>query len=221
MTTTHLFVELLVIGFGAIAWLVVLGATVFGYDLDHSLLSWQALVPLLSVVYVLGIVIDRVADWLVGPLDRRHLEQYFKEDKDAYFSGRRMLVVYGPALWAHLEYGRSRLRICRGWALNSLLLMVTITVYAWVHNPPSLNPCWRLWAANLMLATFFGLCFGCWWGLNKKEYQKIQRQSDWIKSMQTREGELNDRRSESEIRARSGQVANAAGISRKAESLEG
>lgn len=66
MNTTSLFVELVVIGVGALAWVALLVLSVFGYDwvpLD-PLLAAAATVPLLSVVYVLGIVSDRVADLL-------------------------------------------------------------------------------------------------------------------------------------------------------------
>ena len=221
MTTTHLFVELLVIGFGAIAWLVLLGAAVFGYDLDHRFLTWKTLVPLLSVVYVLGIIVDRVADWVLDRLDRRHLDKYFKDNRDAYFVGRRTLVVFGPELWAHLEYGRSRLRICRGWALNAIMFLIAVNAYHWTHHPAILQPGWRLVTANFALAIFCGLCFACWWRLNKKEYQKIQRQSDWIEEMQ-RKGAVDGRPTrKGEVRARPGQVADAAGLPGEAESLEG
>ena len=34
--------------------------------------------------------------------------------------------AHGCGLWEHLEYGRSRLRICRGWAFNALLTLVML-----------------------------------------------------------------------------------------------
>lgn len=192
MTTTHLFVELLVIGFGALAWLAILGAAVFGYDFTPLLRgnqSWVTLLPLLSLVYVLGILIDRMADWAFDRLgfDARHRKAHFGEDRDAYFAARRTLVVHGPALWEHLEYGRSRLRICRGWALNALMLLVAVDALALVRRAGMLAPWWRLVVCNLFFFALSALCIACWWALNQKEYRKIQRQSAWIEKMKKQE----------------------------------
>ncbi len=195
MATTQLFVELLVIGFGALVWLAILGAALFGFDPAHfyqGLLSVRAFLPVLAVVYVLGIVTDRLADWLFERLDVRHRKEYFGDDKAGYFNARRTLVVHGPALWEHLEYGRSRLRICRGWALNAVLLLVAVDVFAFVRRPAMLTSGWNLAVCNLFLGLFGVLCALCWGALTRKEYQKIRRQSAWIKKKKQQEGESDD-----------------------------
>ena len=64
MSTTNLFVELIVIGIGAAIWVVLAALAVFGYSwvpLDQVFSTFAA-APFLGVVYVLGIILDRVAD---------------------------------------------------------------------------------------------------------------------------------------------------------------
>lgn len=190
MATTQLFVELLVIGFGALLWLALLGAALLGCDLtslvEKSQSLW-ALPPLLSAAYVFGILIDRVADWIFESQDRRHLKKHFGTDRDGYYAARRILVVHGPQLWAHLEYGRSRLRICRGWALNGVLLLASLDVFAYTCRPAALTPL-NLVVCHVFLVALCGLCVACWWTLNEKEYLKIDRQSAWIEKMKNKEG---------------------------------
>lgn len=184
MTTTQLFVELLVIGFGALAWLLLFAAVFFGVDparLNPAFLSFSALLPLASFAYVLGILVDRVADRLLDRLDDRHRREFFGDDKNGYFVARRTLLVKAPELWTHLEYGRSRLRICRGWALNAVLLLVALDLFAIVHRPAALLSVPSIIVCNLALVIFAGLSFWCWRALNRKEYKKIGRQSVWVR----------------------------------------
>jgi len=184
MTTTHFFVELLVIGFGALAWLGPLVAVLLGADpraLSSSVLSSASVLPLLSVAYLLGILVDRVADWVFTRVDENLLRQHFAEDRNRYFDARRVMVVHAPALWAHLEYGRSRLRICRGWVLNAVLIaLVFDLVLAQAVWAPTLSAS-QVTAANLLLLGIAIVSFLSWRALNRKEYSKIQRQGAWVK----------------------------------------
>lgn len=186
MTTTHLFVELLVIGFGALAWILILIAALFGYDIGKfqaQILSLGAVFPTLGLAYVLGILTDRVADWIVDRVDIGHRRKVYEEvgkSQQDYFQDRRTLVVDGPELWKFFEYGRSRLRICRGWFLNSLLLTAS-TALLLVRNHGSLS--WTQWqygACFTGLVGFSWLCWRSWSRLNQKEYSKIERQAAWV-----------------------------------------
>ncbi len=57
MSTASLFVELVVIGVGALSWVVLLVLSVFGWNWvpTERVFSSVALVPLLSLIYVFGI----------------------------------------------------------------------------------------------------------------------------------------------------------------------
>lgn len=185
MTTTHFFVELLVIGFGSLAWIGVLSARWLDFSRaleDPGVLSLAGLLPLLSIVYVLGILTDRIADWAFERWDHRDRRRCFKEGRERYFEYRRVLVIEAPELWAHLEYGRSRLRICRGTALNALLLIAAINLNAlWPIGDQRL-PTGALLIANAALLIFVALCIISWHELNCKEYEKIRRQAPWVRS---------------------------------------
>ncbi len=192
MATTQLFVELLVIGFGALAALVILGAAFFGYEPAYfffGALSTKTALPAIAVAYLLGIVTDRAADRLFERPDRRYRKEFFGDDKARYFDARRTLIVHAPALWEHLEYGRSRLRICRGWALNAVLLLVAVDAFAFARLTAMVTSMWNIVAGNVFLVLFGILCAYCWRELARKEYQKIRRQSAWIEKQQ--EGESN------------------------------
>ncbi len=188
MTTTHLFVELLVIGFGALAWILVCTATFFDFDLSSTnayLPSLGALLPLLCIAYVLGILVDRVADWIFDRLwdknQRRSIYGHDAKDKIQYFNDRRTLIVEGPELWQLVEYGRSRLRICRGWTLNALALTTSLIFYCLTGGADSsvrLEICVAILGLG---AIFTGLCWFSWFKLNGKEYKKIQRQAKWLR----------------------------------------
>jgi hypothetical protein len=69
MSTTTLFVELVVVGVGALAWVCLLLMAGLGHEWVpvDKLFSPSATVPVLALVYLLGIVTDRVADTVLGP----------------------------------------------------------------------------------------------------------------------------------------------------------
>lgn len=188
MTTTHLFVELLVIGFGALVWIALLAAALFGWDLSslqNKTFSVEALFPMLSLAYVFGILTDRVADWIFEFFwDKGHLHEVYgssETDKKQYFEDRRTLIVDGPELWQFVEYGRSRLRICRGWVINAIGLFVGVIVFLkWGEKAPTLKPL-QFWICLFVLALFVFLCWKSWNKLNYKEYKKIQRQAEWVR----------------------------------------
>ena len=64
MRTTELFAELLVIGIGGCALLVTLALIAAPEAAAWSFDAVKLLIPGLAVAYVLGIVVDRFADWI-------------------------------------------------------------------------------------------------------------------------------------------------------------
>jgi hypothetical protein len=195
MTTTQLFVELLVIGLGALVWLALFLATALGYSessIDPRLLAPTVLLPLLSFAYVLGILVDRAADWCFNSFDAKDRQRYFGDSPDDYYEARRIMVVHGSVLWAHLEYGRSRLRICRGWALNAVLLWLAFNSFVICHLSISRETAGAIVTYNVLLLLLFAASTYGWRSLNRTEYQKIHRQAPWIQEMKKREISQND-----------------------------
>ena len=96
-------------------------------------LSLPAAIPILAVIYVLGIVSDRMIDYLFEWIWGKGLRKVkFKESKD-YHEARRKVLTQSDAMSQMIEYGRSRLRICRGWAVHSVLIAFTLVGFSWTQ----------------------------------------------------------------------------------------
>ncbi|MGW5823039.1 hypothetical protein [Streptomyces noursei] len=124
MAATAMFVEVLVVGIGFLSALGILTAAVAGPG-DSRRLAPAAGTPLaagaaLAFAYALGILIDRAADAALTPVRRRLRTQSFPTS--AAYAQARLRLGEIPVLAARADYARSRLRICRGWMFNSILL---------------------------------------------------------------------------------------------------
>jgi hypothetical protein len=179
MSTTNLFVELIVIGVGAAAWLVLLVLSVFGWRWlpALNLPAMLELIPTLSMIYLLGILTDRVADVLferrwVGRLRR----DFFPTAAD-YHRARVVILTESERLAELLEYGRSRLRICRGWAINAALIVVALNGFVWSQlNGHALQSRIAL-VGSLLFAGIAALSFFAWRAIVLTEYRKVADQS--------------------------------------------
>ncbi|MER5914995.1 hypothetical protein ABT124_32165 [Streptomyces sp. NPDC001982] len=124
VAATAMFVEVLVVGIGFLTGLGILAAAIAGPD-NIRRVAPAAGTPLaagaaLAFAYALGILIDRAADTALAPARRRLRVQSFPTS--AAYAQARLKLAESPALVARADYARSRLRICRGWVLNSVLL---------------------------------------------------------------------------------------------------
>lgn len=68
-----------------------------------------------AIVYVLGIVFDRIADQLADGRDKKNRAIFFEKDKESYSKIRNELYDKSDAVKQLFDYTRSRLRICRAW----------------------------------------------------------------------------------------------------------
>ncbi len=135
MNTTNLFVELVVIGVGTLMALILVVMSIFGY----GWISWKQitsstmLIPLLSVTYLLGIVIDHIAGQIYASWSKQlRVEQF--SDNHEYYKARTYVYQYANEWIISLFlYGKSRLRICRAWSLNCILLAITIPLFVWIR----------------------------------------------------------------------------------------
>lgn len=179
MSTTSLFVELIVIGAGASAWLLFLTLSIFGFRWIPlaEVLSFPVLIVLLPLVYVLGIITDRIADKSFDRLWADRLVEEWFGTRGEYYNARRLILTKSEHLSELLEYGRSRLRICRGWAFNSLIAAVFLNLFIWTRLSS------EVWAPTLSLfltLAILALALACWygwWSLSISEYRKIKEQS--------------------------------------------
>lgn len=179
MSTTNLFVELLVVGVGAFFWvlLIILGISAEPFDSIKELIKVELFIPLLSIIYVLGIVVDRVADSIFDKLWGIKIRNSIFPDRNDYYRARSIIFSSAESISDLLEYNRSRLRICRGWSLNSVMIIVSLNIYA------LLVPLSYYKQTILGSIMFLLLAIGSWYAwrnILKKEYGKTKYQAELI-----------------------------------------
>jgi hypothetical protein len=188
MSTTNLFVELLVIGVGCAGWLTLLTLAVLGYDsvLVKGLLSTPpAAVPALALIYLLGIVVDRVADaTLQSVRAQRRCLKYYSTENECY--QQRGYVLSTSTYFAkQFEYSRSRQRICRGWILNAVLLAISVNVFLIARPGVIAHP---IRVSAFVTPTLLLLGVACWFAWEKladTELKRIRDQAEWLRSLGT------------------------------------
>ncbi len=181
MNTTNLFVELVVIGVGAAIWVMLLVLSLFGFGWVSfdTLLSLPAIIPCLAVVYVLGIVLDRMADKIFEQWAAPLASQWFKSAEE-YRRARTFIYTRSDALRDLFEYSRSRLRICRGWALNSFLILITLNVFVWSRVTPE-DVRFKVSMFGTIFFLFLGMgAWRAWHRLVGNEYKRLHEQYTYL-----------------------------------------
>lgn len=143
------------IGTGAASWILLLVFAFLGYawvDLD-TFGSWNALLPVVAFVYVLGIVVDRIADSLLRKSDRRLRNRAFEGSEKDYHYVRTYVFYRSDKFKDIFDYSRSKLRICRAWIFNSALNALAAFVLIWVRMP-------QLAVHSKLLLSLLALCAG-------------------------------------------------------------
>jgi hypothetical protein len=133
MTTTAIFAEILIIGLEATMWLCVLVAAIFGtrWIPLARLENWETPISLfvLAFAYALGIIVDRVADSLFDPLDRRlRTSKGEKSPLPPVPEMRLCVLAEGGGMATFLDYVRSRIRVARSTAFNLFLLTLSVII---------------------------------------------------------------------------------------------
>ncbi len=179
MNTHNLFVELVVIGVGALGWVAVTVVRFFGtavFPLE-DLFSPLVAIPLLSLVYLLGILTDRAADWITDRFPGPPLAKIGYGSDEDFFCDRRLILTKAERFASNLRYDRSRLRICRGWAFNAFLLSISLGLYIasdLVGKNISIS-------ATVFFLLLSGACLLAWRSLRNKEYKKVKRIAKWLR----------------------------------------
>jgi hypothetical protein len=146
VNTTAVFVEILIIGLQACAWVALALADLFGtaWIAPEALKGWEdaALITGLAGAYVLGIFVDRAADsaygWLLLKPWGRRLAGVAKR-KPFEGQGRKRLYVLAKSegIARFVDYQRSRVRIARATVLNAFLILLFGVVFLATRTPAS------------------------------------------------------------------------------------
>jgi len=140
MGTTLLFVELLVTGLQSSVWIFLVFVMLFGGDwlnlIDFEKLSaWTTLLTffVLSFSYALGIMMDRVADFVFNKWNKRIGKKVIPNANRSFSVMRFELGEDNESLNNQFEYTRSRMRIARASSINFALIatfsLVNIITY--------------------------------------------------------------------------------------------
>lgn len=174
MNTTNLFVELIVIGVGAAAAIVLTIFAVFGVEWvpTTKLASVAVIAPGASIVYLLGIVTDRIADRAFSPVASSIRKSVFP-DQEAYNAARSKVYEESPFLNL-FEYTRSRLRIVRGWTLNTLLIAPAFNAFVLVQLSQELPSVKIAIVGDVVLAAILIGCAFSWWALYEAQVGAIK-----------------------------------------------
>jgi hypothetical protein len=146
MSTTLLFVEILLIGLQSGVWIIFLVLVLWGNDflklLENVWLSDVNIaigLVIISFLYTIGIVIDRLADTI--------FERWYSALKNKIFPNRKTptqkmrfeLSKSNPELSNNMYYARSRIRIARASAINFTLITTLSLIYVITRIPASTN----------------------------------------------------------------------------------
>ncbi|MDH3735225.1 MAG: hypothetical protein OEU54_16970, partial [Gemmatimonadota bacterium] len=103
--------------------------------------------------------------------------RYF-DDNDVYHDARRTIVYHAEVMYGLRQYGRSRMRICRGWAVNAVLLIIPANIFM-IGATTDLG---MLFVVNgLLMATLLGTVFS-WRSLAHSEYRKVKGGAEFIRN---------------------------------------
>lgn len=185
MSTTNLFVELVVIGVGAMLWLVLLTLAIFGFQwlpVKVEILAVLA-IPLLSLIYLLGIIIDRVADSIFEKIWSKQIRKTaYGGTQQNFYDDRRLVLSQHNPITERLLYAQSRTRICRGWSLNAAA--ITLTFIVLMFNQFRSNPnFWGLLVyGSVSFLTLSVVCWLAWRMLKYSDYLKTKEYAEFLRS---------------------------------------
>jgi hypothetical protein len=179
MSTTTLFVDLLIIGIQVAIWLVLLFLSLFGVEwIDLSKVKgWEATIGVLflPLVYPVGVFVDHLADALLSRWRKRIRDEYVQDKSRTVMD--LLMTAKDDKLSAYYDYLRIRIRISRSSAFNFSVIAVLFPVFVAVRLSGWAGvPSWFL-AVSVALASVAvaGLALYTWVGLTHGFYEKLVR----------------------------------------------
>ena len=157
MSTTSLFVDLLISGIQVAMWLCLLVGCILGADpsVIGKIREWDTVLAilLLPVVYPVGIFIDNLADDLLGPISRRIRRRFLLDETSTVM--KLLSENKDDFLSRYFDYVRTRIRISRSSALNFALITLVGEFFIWLRWQPAFGGTRGVWMC--MIASLGGL----------------------------------------------------------------
>lgn len=193
MSFTTLYAELVVVGTGALIFILLFFYSFFG-DLswfsrfgqkDSLLGNALILIPALSVIYLLGIVIANLSHLLFlcweNSLQTKGLKKCGKEY--GKIRGALYTDLKAKDLVADFEFRRSKIRICRGWFLNSFFIIIALAVCVVTHKLSNLVALFWILGAGLLM---FGAVVS-WWTATTTELAWLSEYAEKLPAASAKE----------------------------------
>lgn len=182
MSTTAIFVELLLTGLQAAIWLSLVILSVLGFDWIHPerLKGFEAMltVLLLPIVYPLGVLVDYLADQLFRKWELKIRAEWIQDQTQTAL--KLLIQTKDPALATLLSYFKSRIRISRSSALNFALITIMSVAFTIIRCRAVTGfPFWRTLLLEILLgAALTGLAMMSWHGINRTFFKSVVRGYD-------------------------------------------
>jgi hypothetical protein len=135
VNTTLIFAELLIIGLEVGIWLSFLLLSFLGVnnfdEFLNTITNLEVLVLTITipVLYVLGIIFDRIVDRLFRSTERRIEAEILKDYPVSVLAMRFSFGNANDSLNQQLDYARTRMRIVRASSINFVLIAVSISTF--------------------------------------------------------------------------------------------
>lgn len=139
MSTTAVFVELLIIGLESLVWLSLLISSLFGLGWMTTIsatfekVGVFATITVIGLAYVVGIVVDEICDSLIEPWAKRIRDSVQSDTKLKMWDVQAYVFSHSEVATSQLGYMRSRLRILRSSIFNIALVVVFALVFLWTR----------------------------------------------------------------------------------------
>lgn len=147
MSTTTLFVELLIVGFQAIVWIIFLVATVIGPQcfqqlaIGFSIAGTPITMAFIAVGYFLGVILDEFYESLIDPWAKRLRKKCNEKGLPEMWDIQAFIFTKSNTATMRLEYIRSRIRIVRSSVFNLTFIIVFSILYYCIRLTPEIP--WR------------------------------------------------------------------------------
>ena len=133
MSISILFIELIIIGFQTLIWILLL---LFIQLEKHEIVSVidrlsteSIFIIVICCGYFLGIIIDRLADLFFSKWNQRLKDKIIPNPSINIGTMRYIVVKDNPHLNSFLDYTRSRMRISRATAINIPIIAICSVIF--------------------------------------------------------------------------------------------
>jgi hypothetical protein len=150
--------------------------------------DWAGLITVfvLGFAYTLGIIVDRVADSLLHPIDKRFRPKRFGSKLPSVANARLEVMSKNEELTRFLDFVRSRMRLARATCLNLILITLTAAVLLATQTSAGYLQIMGAVAGGLIL---FSLSAFAWRRISQTYYKRLEQAYKIVLQQQRDSGE--------------------------------